>query len=264
MKQSELHGLYARLKHQRVLEGLLKVLPCTNQRTLQAQSGRQTSSKRKLYPCSIIHENVIQIRLKIVRDRKQHKEQLKAFEILRSNYQSLNQWWASGWTSDEQRACQSNAHSWKRSSHIRRKGWSMKVWKQDMKQKCRKKTKICFFEFYTRFYTTNWNLHYYTTGDLRKTKSQKHKKTRWERWTHRQNQSKSWIALNGLPLLREGANQCNEYQNKQSFSEYSTKIQHDERTACIRSHRRLNEGLVPELKDKQLRDDLSPLCQDHQ
>lgn len=246
MKQSELHGLLARLKHQRVLEGLLKVLPCTNQRTLQAQSGWQATQKRKLYPCSIIHENVIQIRLKIVRDRKQHKEQLKAFEILRSNYQSLNQWWASGWTSDEQRACQSNAHSWKRSPHIRRKGWSMKVWKQEMKQKCRKKTKICFLitRFYTNTnnYTTKWNLHYYTTGDLRKTKSQKHKKTRWERWTHRQNQSKGWIALNGLSLLREGANQCHKHSHVESVREYSQKIQHDERTACIRSHRCLNEG----------------------
>ena len=140
---------------------------------------------------------------------------------------------------------------------------------REHKRTKRKHTKtICFFtRFYTNTnnYTTNWNLHYYTTtGDLRKTKSQKHKKTRWERWTHRQNQSKGWIALNGLSLLREGANQCNEYQNKQSFSEYSTKIQHDERTACIRSHRRLNEGLVPKLKDKQLWDDLSPLCENHQ
>ena len=140
---------------------------------------------------------------------------------------------------------------------------------REHKRTKRKHTKtICFFtRFYTNTnnYTNNWNLHYYTTtGDLRKTKSQKHKKTRWERWTHRQNQSKGWIALNGLSLLRERANQRNEHSHVESVREYSQKIQHDERTACIRSHRRLNEGQVPKLKDKQLRDDLSPLCENHQ
>ena len=92
MKQSELHGLHARLKNQRVLEGLLKVLPCTNRRTLQAQSGWQATQKRRLYPCWIANEKLIQIRLRVAQDCKQNQGRWETFAVLRSNNQLRNQW----------------------------------------------------------------------------------------------------------------------------------------------------------------------------